>query len=87
MLRAIEQLLSGERCRVGNHSVESFNQCGHTINNYIYRSTIICAVNENEKTFRTSNGGWNTSSTTRAINDYRKHFLSRGYKDLNESED
>lgn len=87
MLKAIEQLLSGERCIVGNHSVESFNQCGHTINNYIYHSTIICAVNENEKTFRTSNGGWYTSSTTRAINGYRKHFLSRGYKDLNESED
>ena len=87
MLKAIEQLLSGERCKVGNHSVESFNQCGHTINNYIYHSTIICVVNENEKTFRTSNGGWNTSPTTRAINDYRKHFLSRGYKDLNESED
>ena len=87
MLKAIEQLLSGERCKVGNHRVESFNLRGHTINNYIYHSTIICMVNENEKTFITSNDGWNTSSTTRAINDYRKHFLSRGYKDLNESED
>ena len=87
MLKAIEQLLSGERCKVGNHSVESFNRHGHTINNYIYHSTIICVVNENEKTFITGNDGWNTSSTARAINDYRKHFLSRGYKDLNESED
>ena len=87
MLKAIEQRLSGERCKVVSDRGESFDQCGHTSNNYIYHSTIICAVNENEKTFRTSNGGWNTSSTTRAINDYRKHFLSRGYKDLNESED
>lgn len=87
MLRAIEQLVSGERTRVGNHRVESFNQCGHTINNYIYHSTIICTVNENEMTFRTSNGGWSTQSTTRAINDYRKYFKSRGYRDLNESED
>ena len=69
MLRAIEQLVSGERTRVGNHRVESFNQWGRTINNYIYHNTIICAVNENEKTFRTSNGGWGTQSTTRAIND------------------
>ena len=87
MLKAVEQLCRAERSTVGNHRVESFSECGHTINNYIYHSTIICAVNENTKMFMTSNGGWNTSSTTRAINDYRKHFLSRGYKDLNESED
>lgn len=87
MLRAIEQLVSHQRTKVGNHRVESFNECGHTINNYIYHSTIICAVNENEKTFRTSNGGWGTQSTTRAINDYRKYFKSCGYRDLDESEE
>ena len=86
MLKAIEQLVTGERTHVGNHRVESFNERGQTINNYIYHSTIICVVNENEKTFRTSNGGWNTSSTTRAINDYRKWFTDRGYTDLNKQD-
>lgn len=87
MLRAIEQLTSGEKTRVGNHRVETLNQWGRTISNYIYHNTIICSVNENEKTFKTSNGGWGTQSTTRAINDYQKYFKSRGYRDLNESED
>lgn len=79
MLKAIEQLLSGERCRVGNHSVESLNECGHTINNYIYYSTIICAVNENTKMFMTSDGGHDKTSTKRAISSYREWHESHGY--------
>ena len=79
MLKAIEQLLSGERCRVGNHSVESLNECGHTINNYIYYSTIICAVNENTKMFMTCDGGHDKTSTKRAISSYREWHESHGY--------
>ena len=79
MLKAIEQLLSGERCRVGNHRVESFSECGHTINNYIYYSTIICAVNENTKMFMTSDGGHDKTSTKRAISSYREWHESHGY--------
>lgn len=83
MLRAIEQLVSGERTKVGNHYVKSY----HYWEDFFYHSTCICSVDHGNKSFKTDNGGWNTSSTTRAINDYRKYFLSRGYKDLNESED
>lgn len=79
MLKAIEQLLSGERCRVGNHCVESLNECGHTINNYIYRSTIICAVNENTKMFMTCDGGYDTASIKRAISSYREWHESHDY--------
>ena len=79
MLRAIEQILKGERSRVGNHRVESFNLRGQTINNYIYHSTIICAVNENTKMFMTSDGGWYTTSTKRAISSYREWHESHDY--------
>ena len=79
MLKAIEQLLSGERCRVGNHHVESLNECGHIISNYIYYSTIICAVNENTKMFMTSDGGHDKTSTKRAISSYREWHESHGY--------
>ena len=79
MLKAVEQLCRAERSTVGNHRVESFSECGHTINNYIYHSTIICAVNENTKMFMTSDGGYDTTSTKRAISSYRKWHESHGY--------
>lgn len=79
MLKAVEQLCRAERSRVGNHRVESLNECGHTINNYIYYSTIICAVNENTKMFMTSDGGYDTTSTKRAISSYREWHESHGY--------
>ena len=79
MLKAVEQLCKAERSAVGNHRVESLNECGHTINNYIYYSTIICAVNENTKMFMTSDGGYDTTSTKRAISSYREWHESHGY--------
>lgn len=79
MLKAVEQLCRAERSTVGNHRVESLNECGHTINNYIYHSTIICAVNENTKMFMTSDGGYDTTSTKRAISSYREWHESHGY--------
>ena len=79
MLKAVEQLCKCERSTVGNHRVESLNECGHTINNYIYFSTIICAVNENTKMFMTSDGGYDTTSTKRAISSYREWHESHGY--------
>ena len=79
MLKAVEQLCKAERSTVGNHRVESLNECGHTINNYIYHSTIICAVNENTKMFMTCDGGYDTTSTKRAISSYREWHESHGY--------
>lgn len=79
MLKAVEQLCKCERSTVGNHRVESFSECGHTINNYIYHSTIICAVNENTKMFMTCDGGYDTTSTKRAISSYREWHESHGY--------
>lgn len=79
MLKAVEQLCKAERSAVGNHRVESLNECGHIISNYIYYNTIICAVNENTKMFMTSDGGYDTTSTKRAISSYREWHESHGY--------
>lgn len=80
MLRAIEQLLNGERTVVGNHRCETSNESGHEIEKYYYHSTAICTVDRNIQIFTTDNGGWGTSSTSRAINDYRDFFIKHcGY--------
>lgn len=79
MLRTVEQLCRLERTHIGNHRVESFNECGHIINNYIYHSTIICSVNENTKMFMTCDGGFGTTSTKRAISSYREWHNDHGY--------
>ena len=79
MLKAVEQLCKAERSTVGNHRVEYFSECGHIISNYIYYSTIICAVNENTKMFMTSDGGHDKTSTKRAISSYREWHESHGY--------
>lgn len=86
MLRAIEQLISGERTKVGNHS-KKIPMINRDWEDFYYHATCICSVYHDTKSFKTDNGGWNTQSTTRAINDYRKYFKSCGYRDLNESED
>ena len=83
MLKTVETLVySRESVKKGNHRVVVNDWDRH----FFYYVTEICTVNDYNKTFKTDNGGWGTSSTSRAINDYRKHFLSCGYKDLNESE-
>jgi len=86
MLRAIEQLISGERTKVGNHS-KKLLMTNPKWENFYYYSTCICSVDHVTKSFMINNGGWETSSTIRAINDYRKYFTDLGYKDCTESEE
>jgi hypothetical protein len=68
--------------KCGNHKV-IFTETGRE---FIYWSTAICVVNDVEKTFYTDNGGYNTSSTNRAINQYRCYFTERGYKEVGKNE-
>lgn len=75
MLKAIEQLVKGQRTCVGNHrSNEYTNRKGETITAFIYHSTAICKVNSRQRTFTIDNGGYNTQSTNRAISNYRYYF-------------
>ena len=62
----------------GNHRMERTE----TGRNFIYHWTTICTVNDVDRTYHTDNGGWGTSSTTRAINAYKREFNSMGYTEV-----
>lgn len=81
MLVVVKDLVCASRdMKKGSHKVVKYPT---GIREFIYYSTAICTVNDNERTFSTDNGGYGTSSTTRAINDYKRYFTSIGYKEVN----
>lgn len=70
-MKAIKQLLNSSTSKtIGNHSKE-LSQDGNVIK-YIYHVTAIVIVNQLDRTITIDNGGYGTSSTTRAINSYLK---------------
>lgn len=76
MLKAIKKLLNGS-VSVGNHSVCRNNNEAY----FMYHGNVIARINNDDKTIATSHCGYNTSSTSRAINDYKHYFIdSLGYK-------
>ena len=70
-MKCIDALLkSNNDKKVGNHKViltDDFEK-------YYYHYTCICEINHKEKTITYDNGGFNTSSTTRAINCYKRSY-------------
>lgn len=80
MLVAIRTLTESNTAkRVGNHAVTiSRDGCKH----FIYHATEICTVDPVARNFTTDNGGWNTQSTNRAINDYRRYYTAMGYTEV-----
>ena len=66
------------RKTLGNHRMERTT----TGRNFIYHWTTICTVNDVDRTYHTDNGGWGTSSTTRAINAYKRELNSMGYTEV-----
>lgn len=47
-----------------------------------YLGNIIGYINHRDYLFKLDNCGWHTRSTTRAINDIRRHFTAYGYTEL-----
>ena len=75
----IDRLVTADKTtRLGNH-IAVFT--GTEIH-YLYHETCICKVDTVNRTFITDNGGWNTTSTTRAINCYKKYYSGIGYTDI-----
>lgn len=75
MLRAVEDLISmankGKKsAKRGNHRME---QTDNKIQ-YYYYWTCICEVDKATNKATYDNGGFSTSSTTRAINSYREYY-------------
>lgn len=75
MLKAIEKLVKGISTHEGNHHSED---CGNIVK-YYYFNTAICTQDIKSQTFAIDNGGYNTQSTNRAINDYRRWFTQHDY--------
>ena len=79
MMRSHEKLVKATKdMHIGNHSVVIKG----TKRDFIYFRTVICAVDDEAKTFHCDNGGWNTPSTNRAIGSYRYYFRSIGYDEV-----
>ena len=76
MLKSVLALVNSDSHTCGNHRVKEYSDNTRV---FIYHNTVICTVNDNTRTFNTDNGGWNTSSTTRAINSYKQALTEKGY--------
>lgn len=86
MLKAIEQLVKGQRTNVGNHRRREYTDSrGNVMEDFIYFNTAICKVNHSQCKYLIDKGGYDTPSTNRAVNDYRFYFQSRDYAQVFEN--
>lgn len=83
MLKAIEQLVKGERTSVGNHRCRSYSEGNHQREDYIYHCTAICMVDHTTRKFMIDKGEYGDKmSTNRAVKDYRDYFNANGYEEV-----
>jgi len=78
-MKTIKKLINGECNKLGNHKRE-ITEDNRIL--YYYHQTVICEVNHNTKNVIITDGGWKTSSTTRAINSYIRetaYLIEKGY--------
>lgn len=76
MLKSVEKLINAEAVKVGNHSRKDFG----SVVEYYYHQTAIIIVDSVQHTVIVNDGGWGTSSTTRAINSYLEYYKPMGYE-------
>ena len=98
MMKCIKALVSARDCekQIGNHFMERTSRkllslmkdheeqyteiyCTRV---FTYHGHIICAVDDVNQLVYLTHAGWFTSSTNRALNDYRTHFVSLGYENV-----
>ena len=92
-LKTCERLVKGEAKKLGNHYRKTETEwiisrntfC--KVESFYYHSTPICRVNRKRRTFYTTHGGWNTPSTTRAINSYKQLLTGVGYREVSSLEE
>lgn len=90
MLKSVEKLVGAtdrNEMKVGKHGM--FRSISHSLENdgeideiryFTYHGNIIARVNDLKRTAFLTNAGWNTSSTNRALNDYKRYFTAAGYE-------
>lgn len=82
MMKAIKSLVeSTKNARIGNHAV----MVQRGTRSFSYHDNIICVADDVLHRVYLTNAGWNTSSTSRAINEYRRYFVEeQGYEEVKE---
>lgn len=74
----VDTLLNSSRNKkVGNHQIIIEGE----VQRFIYHYTTIFMLDHRNKKIVLNNGGWGTSSTTRAINSYMRHRITQSYLD------
>lgn len=77
MLKAVESLvLANCKKRVGNHATYFSQNC--EVQYFTYFDNIICTVDWVNKKVVLTDAGWDTPSTNRAVNDYKRWYSRPG---------
>ena len=99
MMKVLKALVeSKKQQRVGNHAV-MFCDIPHNgaalhilhimqgaTRAFSYHDNFICHVDDTRRRVYLTNCGWGTSSTSRALNDYRRYFVNElGYELVEEA--
>ena len=81
MLKAIVNLFETNKKVIGNHSRDGWNDATGHVSRFKYHNNVICIIEWNNRTCILTNCGWNTPSTNRALNDY-KRYVSTHFPDM-----
>ena len=81
MLKAIVNLFETNKKVIGNHSRDGWNDSTGHVSRFKYHNNVICIIEWNNRTCILTNCGWNTPSTNRALNDY-KRYVSTHFPDM-----
>lgn len=81
MLKAIVNLFETNKKVIGNHSRDGWNDTTGHVTRFKYHNNVICIIEWNNRTCILTNCGWNTPSTNRALNDY-KRYVSTHFPDM-----
>lgn len=81
MLKAIVNLFETNKKVIGNHSRDGWNDTTGHVSRFKYHNNVICIIEWNNRTCILTNCGWNTPSTNRALNDY-KRYVSTHFPDM-----
>lgn len=78
MLKSVSTLLGSKKDKkVGNHATYwTTNFMDDQVQYFTYHGNIICRVNWTRGMVYLTTSGWNTRSTNRALNDYKRFFLN-----------
>ena len=86
-LNDVETVCFVSGCKIGpwqNRYDVDLRVCNGYTRKFTYHGNTICLVDDNTRKMILTHAGWYTRSTSRALNDYRRYFLIRGYQIVEE---